>query len=122
MKIVKIKNDLMFRSNDPNGFHYYGFWWNKQYGKYNAVQLTHIARKDIIRYNQADNGTIQHLRIKALDKYADSGIKKNRYISDVRGNPLNPNIGTVVVNKLSTSSANKIKNFGTTLYSRGRKI
>ena len=76
MKIVKIRNNLMFRSNDPNGFHYYVFWLNKHYGKYNAVQLTHIARKDIIRYNQANNGTIQHVRIKVLDKYADSGIKK----------------------------------------------
>lgn len=122
MKIVKVRNHLMFNSNNPNGIHYYGFFWNRQYRRYNAIQLTHIAKVDNIRYNQADNGIIKNVRIKKLDKYADSGITKKNYINNVYGNLLHPNMGIVVVNKVSGSTAKKIKNFATDNYSRGRKL
>ena len=122
MKIVKIRNDLMFRSNDPNGFHYYGFWWNKHYGKYNAVQLTHISNRDNVRYNQADNGLVKPIHLNQIDKYADNGITKKKFISDVNGSPLNPNIGLVVINKVSGSSSKKIKSFANNLYYRGNRI
>lgn len=122
MQIVKVKNKLMFKSNNPNGVHYYAFYWNKKYHKYNAVRLTHIAKKDNVRYNQANNGFIKAIRIKALDKYADNGITKANYVSDVNGNRLNPNMGITVVKKVSGSSSEKIKKFGTDKYSKGKKI
>ena len=93
-----------------------------EYKKYNAIQLTHIATKDPNRYIQANNGLIKPVRIKKLDPYADSGIKKANFINDINGNSLHPSIGVIVVDKVSGSSANKIKRFGTSIYSRGRKI
>ncbi len=122
MKIVKVKNRLMFRGNNPNGTHYYAFYWNKKYKKYNAIQLTHIAKKDSVRYQQVANGKIKPIRLKKIDKYADSGITKNNYVSDVKGKRLNPSIGIVVIDKVSSSSSKKIKNFAKDTYSRGFKI
>ena len=122
MKIVKVKNRLMYRSNNGNGIHYYAFFWNRKHKKYNAIRLTHISNKDNVRYQQADNGDIKPIRLKQIDKYADNGITKERYINDVNGNNLHPNMGVIVINKVSGSSVNKIKRFGTKLYSRGRKI
>ena len=52
--------------------------------------------------------------------YSDSGIKKTNFINDINGNLLYSSIGVVVVEKVSGSSANKIKRFGTRIYSRGR--
>lgn len=122
MKIVKVRNKLMFNSPNPNGIHYYAFFWNRKYRKYNAIQLTHISKKDNVRYQQADNGDIKPIRLKKIDKYADNGITKKNYISDVNGNKLNPSMGLVVDNKVSGSSAKKIKNFATIKISRGIKI
>ena len=48
-------------------------------------------------------------------------ITKERYINDVNGNNLHPNMGVVVVKNVSSSSATKIKKFGTSLYSRGEE-
>ena len=122
MKIVKVRNNLMFNSNNPNGIHYYAFYWNRIYRKYNAVRLTHIANKDNRRYQQVQRGEIKPIRLKQIDKYADNGITKCNYIADVNGNPLHPSMGIIVVNRVSGSSATKIKNFGTIRYSRGRRI
>lgn len=122
MKIVKIKNSLMFNSNNPDGYHYYALFWNKRHRKYNAIQLTHICRKDDKRYEQADNGLIKPIRLKQIDKYADSGITKNRYVSDVHGYPLSSNIGKIKINKVSGSTTNKIINFGSEIYSKGKNI
>ena len=121
MQIVKVKNKLMFKSKNPNGVHYYAFYWNKKYRRYNAVRLTHIAKKDNVRYAQADNGSIKPIRINALDKYADNGITKCNYISDINGNPLNPKMGIPIVKNVSSSSSKKIKTFGTVIYSKGLK-
>ena len=122
MKIIKIRNRLMYNGNNPNGIHYYAIFWNKKYKKYNAIQLTHISNKDNVRYRQANNGVIKPIRLKQIDKYADNGITKKKYISDVNGNRLNPNMGLVVVNNVSGSSSKKIKNFATNLYFKGNKI
>ena len=121
MKILLIPDRLMFNSSS-NRSHFYGLYYNRRYRKYNAVQLTHIAKRDNARYAQVRNGTIKAVRIKRLDPHADSGIKKANYISDINGNPLNANMGRVIVNRVSTCTSNKIKQFGTDLYSRGRKI
>lgn len=122
MKIVKVKNRLMFRGNKPNGIHYYAFYWNKKYKKYNAIQLTHIAKKDDIRYQQVENGTIKAIRLKRIDKYADNGITKKNYISDVNGKKLNPKMGIIIDNNVSSYSSDKIKKFAENVYYRGQKI
>ena len=121
MKILLIPDRLMFNRNS-NRSHFYGLYYNRKYRKYNAVQLTHIANRDNVRYAQVRNGTIKAVRIKNLDPHADSGVKKANFISDINGNPINKNIGRVIVNRVSTSTSNKIKQFGTDLYSSGRKI
>ena len=121
MKIVKVKNRLMYHGNDPYGTHYYAFFWNKKYKKYNAIQLTHIAKIDETRYEQANNNIIKPIRLKKLDKYSDSGITRNKYISDINGKALNPNMGKIVINNVSGSSSKKISKFANKIYFKGKK-
>ena len=121
MKIVKVKNRLMYQGNDPHGTHYYAFFWNKKYKKYNAIQLTHIAKKDEVRYKQVNEGKIKPIRLKKLDKYSDSGITRNKYISDIDGKALNPNIGITVINNVSGSTSKKISKFANKIYFKGKK-
>ena len=109
MKIVKIRNEKMFNCSNPTGIHYYGMYWNRSSRKYNAVQLTHIARKDPLRYSQADDGTIKTIRIQELDKYADSGITKKNYIADINGNNLHPSMGIVIKDNVPTYMSERIK-------------
>ena len=109
MRIVKVKNKKMFKSKNPEGIHYYAFWWNKKHKQYNAVRLTHIAKKDSVRYEQVEKGQILNIRLKSLDKYADSGITRDNYITDVYGNKLNPSIGQTIIKNVSSSVADKIK-------------
>ena len=113
MKIVKVKNKKMYEGNNPEGIHYYAFYWNQKYQRYNAVQLTHIAKKDDKRYSQVKRGIIKNIRLNKIDKYADSGIRNKLYISDVNGMNLHPNMGLIVINRVSGSSTKKIKEFGT---------
>ena len=80
MKIVKVKNKLMYKGNNPEGIHYYAFYWNKDYKRYNAVRLTHISNKDINRYKKVEKGIYMPIRLKKLDKYADSGITKENFV------------------------------------------
>lgn len=123
IKILKIQNNKMyFDEKNPDGYHYYAFFWNKRYRRYNAIRLTHIAKKDNTRYRQADNGHIKPIRLKQLDLYADNGITKENYISDINGERLNINMGEIEINKVSGSSCKKIKEFGTRLYSRGTRV
>lgn len=99
MKIVKVTNHLMYDDPEkPNGYHYYAFYYNPRYHKYNAVRLTHIANKDNRRYTQVDNGYIKAVRIPFIDRYADSGITKYNYTSDRFGFDLNPSMGVHVCN------------------------
>ena len=122
MKIVKIRDGLMFNSNNPGNWHYYALFYNRRYRKYNAIRLTHIAIKDSRRYQRANNGLILPIRLKQIDKYADSGITRERYINDINGNNLNANIGQVVIPKVSGYSSQKIKNYGNRCYSTGSRI
>ena len=122
MKIIKVKNKLMFNSSNPEGIHYYGFWWNKKYKRYNAVRLTHVVYPDLKRYSQANNGIIKTARIKSLDKYADSGITRDNYISDIHGNKLNTKMGIIIQNNVSTSLSNKIKSNIKYNISKGKNI
>lgn len=114
MKIVKIRNKHMFECNNPkyaDGVHYYAMYWNKKSHKYNAIRLTHVAKKDEKRYSQADKGIIKTMRFKKMDKYADTGITKYRYTKDVNGNNLSPKLGVVVVDKVPSYTSKKIKGF-----------
>lgn len=112
----------MYEDKDnPNGKHFYGFFYDRRHRKYNAIQLTHISRIDQKRYNQVERGLIAPARINKLNKYADSGITRARYISDINGNPLHPSMGEIVIEKVSPSIENKIKNHGNVLYEKGKK-
>ena len=121
MKIIKVKNHIMYKGPKPYGSHYYALFWNKKYKRYNAIQLTHISKKDEKRYLQADNNIIKPIRIRKLDKYADSGITRANYVSDVNGKPLKPNMGETIIKNVSSTSAKKIKSFANRIYYKGKR-
>ena len=73
------------------------------------IKKDDLVYPDLKRYSQANNGIIKTARIKSLDKYADSGVTRDNYITDVYGNKLNPSIGQTIIKNVSSSVADKIK-------------
>lgn len=123
MKIVTIKNNKMYNSKNGDGVHYYAFFWNKKYKRYNAIRLTHLAHKDEKRYTDANNGYYKPIYLKKIDKYAFNGITNERYISDKDGNPLTlSHIEDVKQKRLTYYQYMKIKRFGIQLYSKGSRL
>ena len=122
MKIVKVRNYKMYHDRiNPNGYHYYAFYWNDTRNKWNAVQLTHIANKDERRYRQTDMGLIKPIRIPFLDKYADSGVTRYNYIGDINNDNLDPSMG-VIIGDVNVDIANKILNHHNINVTRGVAI
>lgn len=86
------------------------------------IKKDDLVYPDLKRYSQANNGIIKTARIKSLDKYADSGITRDNYISDIHRNKLNTKMGIIIKNNVSTSLSNKIKSNIKYNISKGKNI
>ena len=64
MRLAKIKNKYLFKSNNPNGTHTYAVYYDWQNRRYNAVQLTHLYNKDQKRFDQVKRGNIMVTKFK----------------------------------------------------------
>ena len=112
MKIIRYKNKYMMKnSKDPNNYHYYAVFWNRKSKKYNAIRLTHIAVKDISNYNKANKGTILPIRLKKIDKYADSGITNINYVNNAKHKNIEITRGDVIYPNISSKVSNRILYF-----------
>lgn len=109
MKIVKFQNKYMMKqAKNPNGFHYYAVFWNRKSKKYNAIRLTHIAKKDSSNYQKADKGLIMPIRLKKIDKYADNGITNVNYVNNAKNKKIDIKQGIVIYNSVSSFRSKKI--------------
>ncbi len=112
MKIIKFSDDYMRNDGKSDRFHFYAVYKNKKTGKYNAIALTHISRPDYSREEKIKRGEIRPIRLKAINKYSDSGITKYIYSTANHGQDIDIKKGCVITEKVSSTSAKKIKDFG----------
>ena len=86
MKLVRIKNSYMFKSDNPNGFHDYLIFYNRETKSYFAVQLTHLYVRDKKRFVQVEKGNILVQKFKEYE--TPSGVKKEIYKNDANGDKI----------------------------------
>lgn len=110
MKIVRFRDSYFRRDGKNNRFHFYGIFRNKK-KKNIAIALTHISRPDYSRERKVEKGILGHIRLKALNRYSDSGITHYIYSTDSFGKEIDVKKGEIVADKVSSSSASKIKKF-----------
>ena len=112
MRLVKIKNKYLFKSDNPNGIHTYAAYYDRKNKRYNAVQLTHLYVKDEKRFKQVHRGNIMVTKFKEFD--VPSGVRNQYYWKNVNGGKINlkdKNVTYVAKQHLSKKQSDKIKLF-----------
>ena len=115
MRLVKIKNRYLFKSNNPNGVHTYAVYYDKATKSNRAVGLTHLYVKDNKRFNQVNRGNILVENFKEFD--VPSGVKNSYFYKNINGQKIDlkyfKNVSFVSSRYLSKKQSNKIKRFAT---------
>ena len=113
MRLAKIKNSYMFRSDNPNGTHTYAVFYDRRNRQYNAVQLTHLYVKDDDRFRQVRRGNIKVMKFKEFD--VPSGVRNSYYNKNVLGGKIDlldsSNVVRVFRRYLSKNQSDSIKAF-----------
>lgn len=113
MRIAKIKNSYLFKSNNPNGTHHYAVFYDRKNKRYNAVQLTHLYVKDKSRFQQVKRGNISIERFKEFD--TPSGVKNSFYNKNSSGGNIDlrdkKNVFYLSKRNLDKKQSERIKNF-----------
>ena len=111
MRLAKIKNRYLFNSDNPNGNHTYGVYYDKPTKRYRAVGLTHLYVKDNKRFIQIKQGKIMVMKFKDFD--TPSGVKNTYFDKNVSGGKIDLTHPDVLsISKyLSKNQSQTIKNF-----------
>ena len=112
MRLVKIKNSYLFKSDNPKGVHTYAVYYDKKNKENRAIALTHLYVKDDKRFKQVRKGNIMVSKFKEFD--TPTGVKNYYYSKNINGNKINlKDIEVVKVSKkfLPKLQADKIKKF-----------
>lgn len=114
MKIAKIKNRYMFNSSNPNGYHDYLVYKDKNSGQIRAIQLTHLYNEDRLRFSQIRSGLLKSFKLPHRE--TPSGVNNGYITTDINGNPLNLRHSDVDLNtyrkhRITQKKQNDILNF-----------
>lgn len=112
IRLCKIKNKYLFKSDNPEGNHTYAVYYDKKSKKNRAIQLTHVYVRDEKRFEQIKKGNIKLEKFKEFD--VPSGVKNRFYDKDINGNNIDLSDKTNVIvskRKLSDKQANRIIKF-----------
>ena len=113
MKIAKIRNSYLFKSNNPNGTHHYAVYYDRHNKRYNTVQLTHLYVKDKNRFQQVKRGNIAIEKFKEFD--TPTGVKNSFYNKNSFGERIDlidkKNVFYVSKRNLNKKQSDRIKNF-----------
>ena len=116
MRLAKIKNRYLFKSNNPNGNHSYAVYYDRSSRSYRAVGLTHLYVKDNARFKQVQKGHIMVTKFKEFD--VPSGVKNSYFSKNSAGGKIDlkhKDVLSVTKRHLSKKQANNIKKFATRL-------
>jgi hypothetical protein len=86
MKLIKIRNKFMFKSNNPNGTHTYLHYYNRKKKEVRLIQTTHLYEIPIKKQVAIKNGFLKEVKFKNL--YLPSGVRDKYFRSDLNGKKL----------------------------------
>ena len=117
MKLAKIKDGYMFRTDNPNGEHTYALFYDKKSKSYRAVQTTHLYRKDEKNHKKIISGALMKVRFPNCE--LPSGVQRFYYSKNVNGEKINikDKSVTFISNRhLPKRISSKIKSFAIDKY------
>lgn len=109
MRLFKIKNKYMFKSNNPNGNHTYAVYKDRKTNKYRAIQLTHLYEDKKVK--QINKG---YLKIEKFKQFTyPTGVHNTYYDKDVKGKSLyfGKNTKHLKIGYVPDKQAKRIRNF-----------
>lgn len=113
MRLVKIKNKYLFKSDNPDGTHTYAVYYDRKSKSYRAVGLTHLYLKDAKRFKQINKGFIKKMKFKEFE--TPSGVHDCYFEKNIKGKKIDLNDKKNVVNvekrHLSKKQSDEIKKF-----------
>ncbi len=120
MRLAKIKNSYLFKSDKPHGSHTYAIYYDKKNKENRAVALTHLYIKDEKRFKQVRKGNIRIEKFKEFD--APSGVQNYFYSRNTKNNKINLNdkssVRLISKRYLSKNQSNRIKAFARNDYNK----
>lgn len=123
MRLFKIKNKYLFKSDKPEGTHTYAVYRDRRTKEDRAVALTHLYVKDKDRFRQVSKGNIFITKFKEFD--VPSGVQNYYYGKTLNGKNIDlrdsKNIYPVSKRYLNKKQSDNIKKFATRRYARGKE-
>ena len=122
MRIAKIKNKYLFKSNEPEGVHSYAVYYDRATKSYRAVALTHVYLKDVKRFKQVEKGNIKIMRLPGFE--LQSGVQNYYYDKTIAGEKIDlksKNIRKISKHHLKKEIADEIKGFSVKRYRNNDK-
>ncbi len=123
MRLFKIKNKYLFKSNKPNGVHTYAVYYDKKSKENRAVALTHLYVKDEKRFKQVKKGNIAITKFKEFD--VPSGVQNYYYGTTLSGQKItlknNRNVIPVSSRYVSKRQSDFVKHFARHRYEKGKR-
>lgn len=120
MRLAKIKNRYLYKSDNPNGIHTYAVYYDAKTKTNNAVALTHLYIKDDKRFKQVKKGNIRVEKFKEFD--VPSGVQNYYYSKTVDGTNIDlkntDNVKFIGSRFLSKSQSERIKKFAKNNYNK----
>ncbi len=120
MRLVKIKNSYLFKSDNPKGVHTYAVYYDKKNKENRAVALTHLYIKDNERFKQVRKGNIMISKFKEFD--TPTGVKNYYYSKNTNGKKIDlkdtSNVSFLSKRYLPKIQASKIKKFAYKNYNK----
>ena len=120
MRLAKIKNRYLYKSDNPNGIHTYAVYYDAKTKTNNAVALTHLYVKDDKRFKQVKKGNIRVEKFKEFD--VPSGVQNYYYSKTVDGKNIDlkntDNVKFIGSRFLSKSQSERIKKFAKNNYNK----
>lgn len=120
MRLAKIKNRYLYKSDNPNGIHIYAVYYDTKTKTNNAVALTHLYVKDDKRFKQVKKGNIRVEKFKEFD--VPSGVQNYYYSKTVDGKNIDlkntDNVKFIGSRFLSKSQSERIKKFAKNNYNK----
>ena len=112
MRLAKIKNKYMYKSDNGDGYHHYLVFFNRKEKRYNAIQLTHLYIKDLKRFGQVRQRALKIEKFKEFE--VPSGVNRKIIKSNVNGEKIdlkNKNVLGLGRRYISAKQKNRIMSF-----------
>ena len=122
MKLARIKDGYMFKTENPNGEHNYCLYYDKKSKSYRAIQTTHLYRKDDKKFKQLNSNVI--LKVKFPKSETPSGVRSFYYTHNANGDKIDikhKDIQIISNKHLPKWMSDKIKTFATDKYVTKKK-